>query len=62
MKKVMLIGSFLITLTGIWMSSCEPSRKGGGSPGTTDSLSVNNGAPNGAMDSTLHGDTTHQKR
>ena len=59
MKKLMLIGSFLITFTGIWMTSCEPSRKGGGSPGTTDSLSMQNSGG----DSTLqNADTSHQKR
>ena len=57
MKKVMLIGSLFIALTGIWMSSCEPSKKGGGSNGTTDTLSTSN---NKTTDTTMHMDTTHQ--
>jgi len=58
MKKLMLTGSLLIALSGIWMTSCEPSRKGGSSPGTTDSLSMQNGTG----DSTMHSDTSHQRR
>jgi hypothetical protein len=60
MKKLLLIGSFMITFAGVWMTSCEPSHKGTGTPGTSDSLSAP--AQNGGMDSTVHADTSHQKK
>ena len=57
MKKLLLISSFLLAFAGAW-TSCEPSKKGGGSPGTTDSLSTqSNSAP---VDSTMRPDTSHQ--
>ncbi|MCW3116708.1 MAG: hypothetical protein JWM28_790 [Chitinophagaceae bacterium] len=58
MKKLLLIGSFLIAFTGVWMTSCEPSKKGSGSPDATDSLSTQSSS----MDTTMHVDTAHQNR
>ena len=60
MKKLLIVGSFIITMTVIGMTSCEPSHKGTGTPSTSDSLSMQN--QNSGTDTTLHADTSHQKR
>ncbi|MES1216245.1 MAG: hypothetical protein ABUT20_12085 [Bacteroidota bacterium] len=61
MKKLILIMSMLVAFSGIWMTGCEPSKKGSGEPGSTDSLSIPNSG--NTTDSSMHMDTSsHQKR
>jgi hypothetical protein len=61
MKKILITGSFIMAITVIGMTSCEPSHKGTGTPGTTDTLSTMQNQ-NGGMDSTMHTDTSHHKK
>jgi hypothetical protein len=59
MKKLIVVAGFIIGLTGISITSCGPSHKGGSSPGTTDTLSTQN--QNHSVDTTMQPDTSHHK-